>query len=34
MKSKNTVTALNELISKTEILLEIYDGLKERYQLP
>ena len=30
---KDTVTALNELISKTEILLEIYDGLKERYQL-
>ena len=29
---KDTVTALNELISKTEILFEIYDGLKERYK--
>lgn len=28
---KDTVIALNELISKTETLLSIYEGLKERY---
>ena len=28
---KDTVIALNELISKTETLLEIYHSLKERF---